>query len=95
MIDTNYIVAGVNVAKCEHCGFDKYGKPRQDGGNVFIKIGLKRYEKVRHDCFLRTRGRCRKCGRLSFADFVHVPAPKASEETIREIAKTVTGHLGA
>ena len=93
MLDTNYIVAGVNVVKCEHCGMDGGGKPRKEGGNVFIRIGLKRYERVRHDCFLKAMGRCHKCGKMSFAEFVHPAAPEASEESIRNIARAVLRNI--
>ena len=93
MIDTNYIVAGMNVAKCEHCGMSKSGSPKKGGGNVFVQIGLELYERVRHDCFLKARGKCHKCKRISRADFIHPAAPKASEEAIRELSQAVKRRL--
>ena len=94
MIDTNYIVAGMNVAKCEHCGMSKTGSPKKDGGNVFISVGLYLYERVRHDCSLKAKGKCRKCGRMSRADFVHPLAPAASEEAIRDLSRAVARRVG-
>ena len=94
MIDTNYIAAGINVAKCQHCGMSKTGSPKKDGGNVFISIGLNLYERVRHDCFLRAKGRCRQCGRLSLAEFIHPAAPEATEASINELSKAVKKRLG-
>lgn len=94
MIDTNYIVAGINVAKCEHCGMSGSGSPKKDGGNVFVSIGLKLYEQARHDCFLKAEGRCHKCNRISRADFIHPAAPKASEEAIRDLSRAVARRVG-
>ena len=94
MIDTNYIVAGINVAKCEHCGMSKTGSPKKDGGNVFISVDLRQYELVRHDCFLRAKGKCRQCKRISRAEFIHPAAPQASEETIKALSKAVAKRVG-
>lgn len=93
MIDTNYIVAGMNIAKCEHCGMSRSGSPKKDGGNVFISVDLYQYELARHDCFLKAKGKCRQCKRISRADFIHPAAPKASEEAIREMSQAVKRRL--
>ena len=94
MIDTNYIVAGMNVAKCEHCGMSKTGSPKKDGGNVFVSIGLKLYARVRHDCSLKAMGRCHKCGKMSRVDFIHPLAPVASEEAINDLSRAVARRMG-
>ena len=94
MIDTNYIVAGINVAKCEHCGMSRTGSPKKDGGNAFISVGLKLYERVRHDCSLKAKGRCHRCGRMSRADFIHPLAPAASEEAIGDLSRAIVRRVG-
>ena len=94
MIDTNYIVAGINVAKCEHCGMSKTGSPKKDGGNVFVSVDLKMYARARHDCLLKARGKCRKCKRMSRADFIHPLAPAASEDAIRDLSQAVARRVG-
>lgn len=94
MKDTAYVTAGMNVVKCEHCGFDGQGKPRTDGGNVFLVVDLDLYETIRHDCARQMKGKCKRCGRISETKLVHPLAPKASEQTIRNITKAVLSHVG-
>ena len=86
-IDTNYIQPGINIATCEHCGFDRQGRPTKDGGNVFIQVSLRMYERIRIDCTAQLKGRCHKCSRISRGNFVHVPAPEAAEGAIKELAQ--------
>lgn len=93
MIDTNYVQAGINIAKCGHCGMDSQGKPRKNGGNLFIPIDLKLYALIRHTCDMRLEGSCHRCGKKSFARFIHQLAPRASEESIKAISKAVQGKL--
>ena len=94
MIDTAYVKAGMNVVKCEHCGFDGQGKPRTDGGNVFLSVDLDLYEVIRHDCAHMIKGRCKKCKRISHTKLIHPLAPKASEQTIRDITHAVLNRVG-
>ena len=94
MKDTAYVVAGMNVVKCEHCGFDGQGKPRTDGGNVFLVVDLKLYGIIRHDCAHLMKGKCKKCKRTSETKLIHPLAPKASEQTIRNITQAVLNKVG-
>lgn len=94
MIDTAYVIAGINVVKCEHCGFDGQGKLRTKGGNVFISVDLDMYEGIRHDCARLVKGKCKKCGRISHTKLIHPMAPRSTEKAIRQLVRAVAKQLG-
>jgi len=87
-MDTGYVVAGINVVKCEHCGVNKNGSLRANGGNVFISVDANLYETIRHDCSAFVQGKCHLCGRLSRAKLIHPAAPKAAEKAIGQVVST-------
>ena len=87
-METSYVVAGMNVVKCEHCGVDKQGKPLPKGGNVFLSVDLSLYNKIRHRCSVLMEGRCHRCKRKSRAKLIHPAAPIASEPAIGRVVHT-------
>ena len=82
----NYIQPGMNVTKCELCGYNKQGHINKGGGNVFVPIPMKLYEQVRLDCYYETEATCTN-GHKTKVRFIHTLAPQANEETIRDLQK--------
>lgn len=80
----NYVVAGMNVTKCEFCGYDKTGHVNSKGGNVFIPVSLERYEAIRHDGYWEVDAKCTK-GHTTKVKLIHPLGPQANEESIRQL----------
>jgi len=85
-ISDNIIHPGMNVTKCQICGYDKSGHVRARGGNVFVPVTMERYAIVRHDGSWKTEAKCTN-GHTALVTFVYPLAPQASEENIRELQK--------
>lgn len=80
----NYIQPGMNITKCEFCGYDRKGQVDEDGGNVFVPVSMDRYETVRHDGYWEVSAKCTK-GHTTKIKFIHPLAPQTDEESIRQV----------